>query len=184
MSALSACLNSLPDNISYAVIVNDYVDSDPIKQLEENSELFLRVGENLGYGRAINRLFSRIDRIPKYIGVLNTDLTWDHGTFEVIINYLETNSNVSLLVPRILNPSGEAQYLCKQNPTLLSLFSRRFLTNHFKPFWLKKYDKWYVMGDKDYDSIFDVPYLSGCCMVIRTTDFLAIGGFDECYFVP
>jgi len=183
VSALSACLESLSHNISYAVIVNDANHSDPINELEEKSQLFLRVQENLGYGRAINRLYASLDRIPDYIGILNTDLTWEDGTFEVAINYLKNNKNVSLLVPRILNPSGEIQYLCKQNPTLLALLSRRFLINILKPFWLKKYDQWYVMRDKDYDSIFDVPYLSGCCMVIRTKAFVAIGGFDERYFL-
>ena len=180
--ALAACLNSLPANISYSVIVNHWSKTDPINQLEKKSHSFIRVEENLGYGRAVNKLFSSLDTLPTYIGILNTDLTWAHGTFEDIINYFESNENVSLIVPRILNRLDEVQHLCKRNPTLLALLSRRFIPSYIKPSWLKYYDQWYVMADKDYDSIFESSYLSGCCMIIRTASFIAIGGFDERYF--
>ena len=180
--ALSACLNSLPAHISYSVVVNHWSKSDPINQLEQKSQSFIRVEENLGYGRAVNKLFSSLDTLPTYIGILNTDLTWSDGTFEDIINYFESNENVSLIVPRILNRLDEVQHLCKRNPTLLSLFSRRFIPAYIKPSWLKNYDQWYVMADKDYDSIFESSYLSGCCKIIITASFISIGGFDDLYF--
>ena len=39
------------------------------------------------------------------------------------------------------------------------------------------------MCDKDYMKVFEVSYLSGCCMVMRSDNFLAIGGFDERFFL-
>ena len=39
------------------------------------------------------------------------------------------------------------------------------------------------MADSSYDDQFDVPYLSGCCMVMQSKPFLQIGGFDERYFL-
>ena len=39
------------------------------------------------------------------------------------------------------------------------------------------------MNAYDYGSIFDVPYLSGCCMVARSSSFIDCGGFDERYFL-
>ena len=63
------------------------------------------------------------------------------------------------------------------------MLSRRFLPDNLKPLWLRNYDKWYIMSNKDYNAIFDAPYLSGCCMVIRTSSFISIGGFDERYFL-
>ena len=47
----------------------------------------------------------------------------------------------------------------------------------------KRYDEWYTMANKDYSSIFDVPYLSGCCMIARTSSFIESGGFDQRYFL-
>ena len=66
---------------------------------------------------------------------------------------------------------------------MLGLFSRRFLPNWLKPAWLKRYDRWYVMADQNYQEVFEAPYLSGCCMLIRSEAFCSAGGFDERYFL-
>ena len=39
------------------------------------------------------------------------------------------------------------------------------------------------MADQDYNFPFEVPYLSGCCMLIRGDAFTAVGGFDERFFL-
>ena len=131
---LKSCLDSLPSNISYAVAVNDYVPADFIDLLELDSEFFLRITENIGYGRAINRLFLEGGIKSEYIGILNTDLSWRVGTFEAIHDFLQNNSDVSLLAPQILGEHGEVHMLCKRSPTVLAMFSRRFLPNSLKPY--------------------------------------------------
>ncbi len=180
---LKRCLSALPSNIKYAVYVNDYRQSEPIESLAADSLLFLRNSGNIGYGSAINLLVKNLDEIPDYLGFLNTDLSWNPGTFESILQYANSHHNVNLIVPKILSPSGKMQMLCKQNPTVLAIFSRRFIPSYMKPTWLADYDAWYVMADYDYHSIFCVPYLSGCCMVSRASAFLSVGGFDERFFL-
>ena len=54
-------------------------------QLAAGSDLFLANLENLGYGRAVNRLVARLGQLPPYIGVLNTDLSWQPGTFRSLL---------------------------------------------------------------------------------------------------
>ena len=156
---------------------------DPIDLLADDADLFLRSIENLGYGKAINLLVSSLDIIPPFIAVLNTDLTWTTGTFETLLSWMIDHQDVHLAVPQIVDMFGTPQLLCKQNPTLLSLFSRRFIPQSIKPNWLKRYDEWYVMSDQNYELVFEAPYLSGCCMLIRSKGFLAIGGFDDRYFL-
>jgi GT2 family glycosyltransferase len=39
------------------------------------------------------------------------------------------------------------------------------------------------MAHKDYETVFDVPYLSGCCMLIASDAFSRIGGFDDRFFL-
>ena len=180
---LQACLAELSPEVGYAVVVNDHHPGEPVEQLALEADCFLINSDNLGYGRAVNRLVEHLRQLPPYIGVLNTDLTWPGGTFEKLLGWLEQHPQVSLAVPQILDEAGSPQKLCKQNPTILGMFSRRFLPDWLKPKWLKLYDCWYVMADQNYEEVFDVPYLSGCCMVIRSGAFLSIGGFDDRYFL-
>jgi hypothetical protein len=180
---LQACLAELPPELGYAVVVNDHHPGEPVEKLQAEADCFLTNRDNPGYGRAVNRLVERLGQLSPYIGVLNTDLSWQNGTFEQLLGWLQQHPQVSLAVPQIMDEVGTPQQLCKQHPTLLGLFSRRFLPDRLKPNWLKRYDRWYVMSDHNYQEVFEVPYLSGCCMLIRSDAFHRAGGFDERYFL-
>jgi GT2 family glycosyltransferase len=180
---LQACLAELPLQVGYVVVVNDHHPGEPVEQLAPGADGFLANPDNPGYGRAVNRLVAQLGQLPPYIGVLNTDLSWQPGTFEQLLGWLQHHPQVSLAVPQILDEAGTPQKLCKHHPTVLGLFSRRFLPDVLKPAWLKRYDRWYVMADQNYQEVFDAPYLSGCCMLIRSEAFRRAGGFDERYFL-
>ncbi len=180
---LGLCLSDLSVEIGYAVVVNDHKENDPADRLANKADFFLRNKDNPGYGRAVNMLFKSFDYQPDYIGVLNIDLSWELQTFERAFNWLVQHPSVVLAVPKILDERGKIQKLCKQNPTVLALLSRRFVSQQFKPAWMKRYDQWYVMSDFDYNKVFEVQYLSGCCMIIKSQSFRRIGGFDERFFL-
>jgi GT2 family glycosyltransferase len=180
---LQACLAELAPEVGFAVVVNDHLFGEPVEKLSGMADYFLTNSDNPGYGSAVNRLVTQLGRLPPYIGVLNTDLVWQLGTFERLLTWLQQHPDVDLAVPQILDKAGLPQKLCKQNPTVLGMFSRRFLPSWLKPSWLRRYDRWYVMADQNYEEVFEAPYLSGCCMLIRTEAFLRIGGFDDRYFL-
>ena len=180
---LQACLLELPPELGYAVVVNDHQPGEPVDQLAAGADLFLANPDNPGYGRAVNRLVEQLDQLPSHIGVLNTDLSWQPGSFERMLAWMQQHPDVNLAVPQILDEDGNPQKLCKHHPTVLGLFSRRFLPPRLKPGWLKRYDRWYVMADQNYQEVFEAPYLSGCCMLIRSDAFRRAGGFDERYFL-
>ena len=177
------CLDQLPATIRYAIVANDYQVGEPINQLSANSFKFIKSPSNLGYGRAVNLLVNSITSLPAYIAVLNTDVTWTPETFPHTLTWLSHNKDVCLAVPKVVDQNGVIQKLCKRNPTLLGLFSRRFFPDCIKPKWLNTYDSWYCMKDHDYNSVFESSYLSGCCMIINSSIFISSGGFDERYFL-
>ena len=180
---LQQCLQLLPSHIGYAVVANDHRPGEAVDRLAAGADQFLANADNPGYGRAVNRLVASLAELPPHLGVLNTDLSWQPGTFARLLAWLQAHPEVSLAVPQILDETGAPQQLCKHHPTVLALFSRRFLPDRCKPRWLKRYDRAYVMAGQAYDQVFDVPYLSGCCMLMRSDAFCRSGGFDERYFL-
>ena len=183
---LRECLAALDPRVGYAVVANDHRPGEAVDALAKGSLAFLGNRGNPGYGRAVNQMSIALRQkglTPPYLAALNTDLAWSPGTFETLLAAMESDPQLMLLVPQLLSPEGEAQHLCKQHPTLLGLFSRRFVPDGLKQGWLQRYDRWYVMADADYNQPFQVPYLSGCCMLFRSETFEAVGGFDERFFL-
>ena len=176
-------LLSLPSNIQFSVFVNSYLPSDPITILKSYTPYFFSSSRNLGYGIAANNAVKLLPVVPKYLGILNTDISWDDTSFPNIINFMESSADTSLCVPQIYDLNGKLQYLSKQNPSILSLLSRRFIPTCLKPSWLLKYDYFNEMRHMDYSISFEAPYLSGCCMIFRSSSYLEIGGFDERFFL-
>ena len=183
IQSLQDCLRILPSTIGYCLVINDYQSGEPVENLFAGADCVVCNLDNPGYGRAVNQLVQSLPSLPKYLGVLNTDLVWESGTFETLLAWLTDHHDVVLGVPQILDPAGQPQQLCKRHPTLLALCSRRFVPERFKPSWLRRYDQWFVMADNSLDQVFDVPYLSGCCMVMRAEAFLNVGGFDQRFFL-
>lgn len=183
---LLACLKALPSRMGYAVVANDYRPGEAVDRLEAGSLTFLRNRSNPGYGRAVNQAVAVLRQAgvePAFLGALNTDLAWEPGTFETLVGALQADPDLMLVVPQLLDVEGRAQHLCKRNPTMLGLFSRRFIPEALKPRCLRRYDRWYAMEDQNYQAPFSATYLSGCCMVMRGAAFKAVGGFDERFFL-
>ena len=63
---------------------------------------------------------------------------------------MDQNKDCGLVMPKILYPNGEVQYLCKLLPTPLDLFGRRFIP--FKMFQEKR-NAWYEMHWSGYDKL-------------------------------
>jgi GT2 family glycosyltransferase len=82
-------------------------------------------------------------------------------------------------MPKVYYPDGEIQYLCKLLPTPFDLIFRRFLPNS----WTKKQTEKFELRNSGYNKILDVPYLSGCFMLLRTDALKEVGLFDERFFM-
>lgn len=183
---LQACLRALGPQIGYALIVNGHRPGEPVEALVPGAEASLLQRANPGYGRACNQLVAQLQRqgpLPPWLAVLNTDLSWEPGACEQLLAWLEQHPEVAAATPRLCFPDGQQQFLCKRNPTLLALASRRFVPRWLKPGWLQRYDRWFTCREQGYGQVFEAPYLSGCCLWVRTDAFLAEGGFDPRFFL-
>ena len=135
---------------------------------------------NLGYGAAHNIAIreSIYDNIPFHL-VINPDIILDAKELDCMLDFVSQNPLVGSLMPKVTYPNGQLQYLCKLLPTPLDVFGRRFLPAS----WTAQRNHQYEMRASGYDKIMNIPYLSGCFMLLRTEAVKQARLFDERFFM-
>lgn len=113
------------------------IDNSPSDSLRELESLDQRIkyiynNANLGYGKAHNIALkkSREENVPYHL-VLNPDIYFEKGVLEKLYEFMEDNKDVGLIMPKVLYPNGQIQYLCKLLPTPMDLILRRFIPIKF-----------------------------------------------------
>ena len=158
------------------------IDNSPI----ENSEFktldvfYIFTGKNIGYGAAHNIAIRKTmeENLPYHL-VINPDISFAPSILSDIVDFMNNNSDIGLLMPKIFYPSGEIQYLCKLIPTPFDLIFRRFLPKR----WTQKRTEKFELRSSGYNRVLNVPYLSGCFMFLRTEAIRKVGLFDERFFM-
>lgn len=138
-------------------------------------------GENIGYGGGHNiALKKSIETSARYHIVLNPDIYFNSSILQELKDYMDNNKDVGAIMPKVIYPNGDIQYLCKLQATPLDLIGRRFIP--FKRYVEKRnYD--YELRASEYDKIMNVPCLSGCFMFLRVSILEDIGLFDDQFFM-
>lgn len=138
------------------------------------------MGRNLGFGTGHNIAIRESIRagVPFHL-VMNSDVAFKPEQVGEMVRYIEQKEDVACLMPNVQYPTGNQQYLCKMLPTPMDLFGRRFLPELL----IKRRNERYELRDTGYDKIMDVPALSGCFLMCRTSALEAVGGFDETFFL-
>lgn len=161
----------------------DNSSDDRLKHLQQMDERieYIFNNANLGYGSAHNIAIrkSLAAGVPYHL-VLNPDVYFEEDVLPKLLTHMEQNKDVGNIMPQILYPNGEKQYLCKLLPTPTDLILRRFIPFHS---WKEKRNERYELRSSGYDKIMNVPSLSGCFMFLRISVLEEVGLFDEKYFM-
>ena len=136
---------------------------------------------NLGFGAGHNIAInlSQANRSAYHL-VMNPDVYFQPKSIETLIELMQARPEIGLVMPKILFPNGETQYLCKLLPTPVDLIGRRFFP--FLP-WFKKRNDHYELRFANYNKPMDIPFLSGSFMLIRRKALEDVGIFDERFFL-
>ena len=182
--AIDAIIKSDLDDFEIIIIDNNSFDNTASYLKERYSHLrqikIVQNEENVGFGKAINQAASLAK--GQYYLILNPDTIIQEETISTLKEYLDSNPEVGMVGPKVLNADGTLQLACKRSfPTLgvalpkLLGFSRIFP----KSKWAGKYNLTYL----DEDEISSVDAISGSCMFIRSFLFHELKGFDERFFM-
>ncbi|NJM25865.1 MAG: glycosyltransferase family 2 protein [Bacteroidia bacterium] len=161
------------------------VDNSPTDALRavathDRVEYFFN-NKNVGFGAGHNQILRSVIDASTYHLVLNPDVYFDNLVMPELTAYLEQNPDVGQVMPKVLYPDGKLQPLCKLLPTPKTLILRRFLAFLKKKLHSENFQ--YELHQFGYDRVLNVPFLSGCFMLLRTEALRKVGLFDERFFL-
>lgn len=167
------------DLISEIFLIDNSPD-DTLKNIIIHEKVkYLFVGRNLGYGTGHNIAIKKIIDGSDFHLALNADIYFSENVLPELINYLQKNSDVGLILPKVLSPNGEIQYLAKLIPTPFNLLIRLVLPQNF----FKEKRAKYQLAFNGHSTITEAPSLSGCFMFFRVEAVKKVGLFDERFFL-
>lgn len=179
LSHLLECV--VHSNIDVLYLV-DNSSNDSLRELGSISPKIAYIySDNLGFGHGHNIAIRKsIEANADYHIVINPDVYWEGQVIEGLQEFMNQHMDCGLVMPKVLYPDGEIQYLCKLLPTPMDLFGRRFLP--FKSIQQKRNER-FELHASGYDKTMEVPSLSGCFMFMRVEALKKVGMFDERFFM-
>lgn len=175
-------LNASPDSNLYII---DNSPTPVFQYLDRDRRInYLHNPLNPGFGASHNiALKKSLEKDIKYHIVLNPDVYFDAISFNRMCDFMEENSDIGQLMPRVLYPDGTNQYLCKKNPTFFDLFIRGFIPVKFHFLFGNRIKSYQYENHDPSKIIYDIPYLSGCFMFLRMDVLRKVGLFDDKFFM-
>lgn len=179
LERIIACV--LKSNISQLYIIDNSKD-DSLRQYAIGHEKVIYIkSSNLGFGHGHNiGIAKSFETKANYHVVINPDIYWNDNVIEELEKFMESHTECGLVMPKILYPNGDIQYLCKLLPSPMHLLGRRFIPLEAVQ---KRINRKFELKDSGYDKIMEVPALSGCFMFLRTDVLRKVGLFDERFFM-
>ena len=119
---------------------------------------------------------SIVEKIPYHL-VINPDVYFSAGVLSELKKFCDADKKIGLITPKVLYPDGCIQHNCRLIPSFFDLFIRRFLPKN----WFSNYRIKNEFRFSNYDTIMEVPFISGCFMFFKQL-LKQIGQFDERFF--
>jgi GT2 family glycosyltransferase len=178
---LLRCLGSLATvTVPIEVVVVDNASSDG--SADAVAQRFPRVrvipnGDNAGFGRANNQGLAAT-RAPSVL-VLNSDAELRPGCLETLMGLLRDRPRLGIVAPRTLEADGAVQVSFGPEMTPLREWRQRRLVHG-----VKRRRPSALRAAADAASREHEPaWVSASCMLARREALVAVGGFDEGYFL-
>lgn len=137
---------------------------------------------NYGYGYGHNIALKKNIESSDFHFIFNPDIYFDKFCLKRLLDRISRDDEIGLLMPKILYPNGRLQFVCKKLPTPFDLLIRRFPIPYFSSF-IEKNNSKYELRFTNYCQEMNVPNLSGCFMLVRSSALRSVGIFDTRYFM-
>ena len=149
---------------TYEMLVEQYGDWPALRSI--------RSPENVGLARANNIPLDQLS--GEYTLILNPDTIPTPKVLRQLATYLDEHPDVGVVGPKSLYADGTPHSSFHTRWTLLHIFLWSTVPRSWTSWW---YDRPARLRERD------VLFVSGACLLIRTSTFKQIGGYDDAYFL-
>ena len=182
---LANCLLSIEKNPAsepFEIIVVDNASTDgTVEAVKVNfpEVVVIANDKNRGFAAANNQGVEKAR--GKYIFLLNPDTIVHPDSLDVLVKFMDENSDVGACGPQLLNKDGTIQPSARSFPTFRGALYRHTVFRFLRIF-RKEYKRW-LMKDFDHDAQKEVDQLMGSALLIRKIVIDSIGLMDENFFM-
>lgn len=178
---LRSVISSISSNFKYELLVVDSESSVETRNVigEFNGVRIVPFKRNIGYTKGVNEGI----RAGKgnYFFILNPDIVPKNGAIEKLFSYMENNSDIGLMGPRLLNFDGTAQDSCFRFYTLWTIIARRTILGKL-PIG-KNIINYFLMKDINLSKPSNVDWLMGSALLTKKDAVNKVGLMDENLFL-
>lgn len=166
--------------LSYEMIIVDNASNENdfslLKEFVKSKKNIKLIRNRINSGFASGNMLGVNYAQGKYYFFINNDCKLLNDVAKIFKEFLDLNSDASLVTGKVLDDKGNFSSSYKQFPHIVKqLFGnsvQRFVSKHKFPSNKSKLE---------YNS--EVEVVSGSCMFFRSNDFCLIGGFDTVFFL-
>ncbi|MFO7916268.1 MAG: glycosyltransferase [Candidatus Krumholzibacteriales bacterium] len=182
---IGKCLSSLQRHEparSFETIVVDNASTDgTVKLVEDNFPRVKLLANDLnkGYSRGINQGMSASG--GEMILILNPDIIVREGSIDTLIDFMEEHPEAGISGSRLLNLDGSLQYSCRSFYTIRALILKRTFLGRLFP--RAKSLREHLLADYDHQTVREVDWIIGACMMVRRSAVENTGMMDERFFL-
>lgn len=175
-------LNTLSDYHFTFFLIDNHSTKNKIDrsifEAEKDNVKFIFLKHNVGFGQGHNQVIPLLN--SDYHIIMNPDiLVSDLTGFRKAINYMNNHNKVVLLTPFVRDQeTREIQYLNRHLPSVFDLMIR-FLG----PWAFPRRQAWFMKCQTGYDHIQLEENATGSFMLLRTSAFKSVKGFDPRFFM-
>lgn len=181
--ALDYLIQEFKEDPDFVISIYDNHSSEDFVNRLKEYERYVNITfsiENKGFGHGHNA--NLLNAQEEYFLIFNPDILLKKDTLDKMINGLENEKEATMMVPKIISEDGSPQHLMRKRFTLLDLVIRRFP--------IKAVRKIFASRIADYECV-NLPenqnsYIkigSGCFILIKSSTFKEINGFDDRFFM-
>lgn len=175
-------ISSNPPKEMYRIILVDNASPNlpeyDIKEIIEKFEIiYIANKENRGYNGGNNvGIAKALELDCDAILISNNDVCFFPGSIQTLWEYAKQHPQVGIVGPKILDKNGEIQKsnLCRKT----SMKEKYLVRTRLNAIFRKAY-RTYFGFDRDYDEIFEVHAVLGCCLLMTRECAKAVTPLDE-----